>query len=146
MDNKTRIICKRVTVLAVLITLIGYFGYCSYQTEQDNQKIATNLNLKSQEEEKVREKISEEYLAPIKALCNKPISEITGRDFYICSEIKSDLFTITNPFSDSTSTVSNAEQILDSIIVPTYCSRKITEMTSNELIECRPDEEPSTGA
>ncbi len=107
----------------------GYRWYRSGQTTAEKKQAETNQQLQAKD---AADKAYEESLQEI---CKRPVSELTGIEFYRCKEIKC---------GSSSCTFLNEEKVedlLSSPDLPTFCQRKISEMTANEFIECL--EEPT---
>lgn len=129
-------------IFLISIFVVGVYVYRWYVKDQYNKKVIsdnqTELRIK---ELKIMKDDNEQYLAPIKDLCNKPVGELSGIDFHKCS-----LLSLFFKDPDSKSDVAayvlhDAKGELESLNLPAYCIRKISTMTSNELIECNPAED-----
>lgn len=122
---KSYIIVIKFVLLGIII-VAGYVGYQSYEGKQ--QEIINKSNAEFAEKVKIRQQKNEEYLTQIKLLCNNSISELTGVEFYRCNN---------NEFSKAYFGMArDAKKILEKPNIPSFCQRKISEMTANEFIEC----------
>jgi hypothetical protein len=137
---KSYITIIKFVVLGIVIVL-AYVGYQSYERKQ--QEVVDKSNAEFAEKIKIRQQKNEEYLTTIKLLCNNPVTELTGVEFYRCNNIENRTFTGVDPLSENAWIVRDAKEILEKPNLPIFCQRKISGMTANEFIECLEElEEP----
>lgn len=100
-----------VILIALVISSIFYWNYQKNKTEQLQQQ-------ETDQRAEEAQKLDQAYSETIRPLCDKKINDLTAVDLYRCQHL-----------GESKESLSNPD-------IPSFCQRKILEMTANELKDC----------
>lgn len=109
-------------IIVAAIFVVGYLVYNNHQgqlAKETDAKKAAQL----EKELQVADAKNEKYKKEMYHTCTSKVGEISAVDFYRCTQLKED-------------SCFDCVVELEDPKLPTFCQRKIKEMTSNELSEC----------
>ncbi len=116
-----------VVIFVVIIALVLSIFYINYRNQKNQE--GTKKQEQFKKEALQLEQTNSEYIEAMNLICSKQVTKLAALDFYRCKIIKED------SYIDLKLELENPE-------LPSFCQRKVQELTANEFSECL--EEKST--